>query len=267
MPVCITGMHRSGTSLVANLLRLCGLHLGEEHDFLPASADNTEGYWENRKFVLLNDEVLRMLGGAWDFPPPPAPEGWPYEERFNSLRVEAEILLEEFVDREPWGWKDPRTSLTLPFWQSLDGMVMPFWLGRGQKLRTILCLRDPLEVFQSLRDRSFTPNSSGLDLWLTYNQNILDSTLPEDRIVTHYEAYFRGAGSELKRVLEFVGLKVSPQVIEDSARIVSSSMRHKRSFIASRRGENVSPEVNNLYVALCEEATHLEPFNSYSFAP
>jgi len=258
-------MHRSGTSLVANLLGRSGLHLGEEQDLLPASVDNTEGYWENRKFVLLNDEILLELGGAWDFPSQ-APEGWPHEERFNSLRLKAEIVLEEFAGREPWGWKDPRTSLTLPFWQSLDGIVMPFWMGRGQNLRTILCLRDPLEVFQSLRDRNFTPNSSGLDLWLTYNQNILDFTLAEDRIVTHYDAYFRDANSELERVLDFVGMKVSPQAIEDSTRIVSGSMRHQRSSIASLREANVSPEVINLYVALCEEANHLQPLNSYSFA-
>ena len=258
MPVCITGMHRSGTSLVANLLGRCGLYLGEEDDLLPPSPDNTDGYWENRKFVSLNDEILLGLGSAWDSPSQ-APEGWPHEERFNSIRFRAEILLEEFVDREPWGWKDPRTSLTLPFWQSLDGITMPFWLGRGEKLRTILCLRAPLEVFQSLRDRNFTPSSSGLELWLTHNQSILAATLPEERIVTHYEAFFRDPNSELERVLDFIGLKVSSEMIEESTRIVSREMRHQHTSIASLREANVSPELIDLYIALCEEANHLQP--------
>ena len=266
MPVCITGMHRSGTSLIANLLGRCGLYLGEEDDLLPPSPDNTDGYWENRRFVSLNDEILLTLGSAWDSPSPAARDGWPYEERFNSLRVSAEILIGEFADREPWGWKDPRTSLALPFWQSLDGIVMPFWLGRGQKLKIVVCLRDPLEVFESLRDRHFTPSLSGLDLWLTYNRQILDTVLPEDRIVTHYGAYFGNAGDELRRVVDFAGLQVSPEVLERSARIVSSSLRHKRSSIASLRAANVRPEVIDLYAALCEEANHLLPLNSYSFA-
>lgn len=264
MPVCVTGMHRSGTSLIANLLRSCGLYLGEEDELLPASPDNTDGYWENRRFVSLNDEILVTLGSAWDSPSPTAREGWPYEERFNSLRVRAEILIGEFMDREPWGWKDPRTSLTLPFWQSLDGILMPFWLGRGQKLKIVVCLRDPLEVFESLRDRTFTPSLSGLDLWLTYYRQILDTVLPEDRIVTHYDAYFANAGEELRRVLDFAGLQVAPKVIESSARIVSSSLRHKHSSLASLRAANVRPELIDLYAALCEEANHLRPLNSYS---
>jgi len=264
MPVCITGMHRSGTSLVANLTRSCGLYLGQEDELLPPSPDNRDGYWENRRFVSLNDEILLTLGSAWDTLSATVTEGWPFAERFNSLRVRAEILVGEFVDHEPWGWKDPRTSLTLPFWQSLDGIQMPFWLGRGQKLKVVLCLRDPLEVFASLRDRTFTPSLSGLDLWLTHNRRILDASLPGDRIVTHYDAYFRNAGDELRRVLDFAGLQVSPEVIAASARSVSPSLRHKRSSISSLRSANLAPEVIDLYAALCEEAGYLQPLNSYS---
>jgi hypothetical protein len=140
---------------------------------------------------------------------------------------------------------------------------MPFWLGRGQKLKVVVRLRDPLEVVQSLRDRTFTPTLSGLDLWLTYNRRILDTLLPGDRI-THYDTYFGNAGDELRRVLDFAGLQVSSEIIVRSARIVSSSLRHKRSSLMSLRAANVSPEIIDLYAALCEEANHLRPLNSYS---
>lgn len=266
MPVCVTGMHRSGTSLVANLLGRCGLYLGEEDKLLPASPDNTDGYWEHRDFVNLNDEILLALGSAWDFPSPTLMEGWPYEDRFNPSRIRAEILLANFVDHEPWGWKDPRTSLTLPFWLSLDGILIPFWSGRGQKLKVVVCLRDPLEVFQSLRDRTFTPSSAGLDLWRTYNEKILESTSPQDRIITHYDSYFRDAVAELERVLKFVGLDVSPETVKEAARRVSSAMRHQNSSIASLREANVSSEVIDLYVTMCEEANHLHPLESLTVA-
>ena len=65
MPICITGMHRFGTSLVANLLYSCGLYMGEAEDMMPATVDNPKGYWENRKFIDLNDEILRELDGNW----------------------------------------------------------------------------------------------------------------------------------------------------------------------------------------------------------
>src|SRR5258708_12379235 len=101
MPVCITGMHRSGTSLIANLLGRCGLYLGEEDDLLPPSPDNTDGYWENRRFVSLNDEILLTLGSAWDSPSPPARTGYPYEERFNPLLLTPEILFSNFSRPQP----------------------------------------------------------------------------------------------------------------------------------------------------------------------
>ena len=46
-PILIAGMHRSGTSMVAELLYRCGLALGAEDQlFLPANEDNPAGYWE-----------------------------------------------------------------------------------------------------------------------------------------------------------------------------------------------------------------------------
>ena len=252
MPVCITGMHRSGTSLVTNLLRLCGLYLGKEADLLPATVDNEAGYWESRSIMLLNDEILRQLGGAWDSPPPLG-VSWAHESRFQSLRQRAEALLREFAGREPWGWKDPRCCLTLPFWQDLDGIKLPFRLGRGPKLRVVLCLRDPLEVFESLRDRRFTPSSSGLDLWLTYNRSILNSTRVEDRIITHYDAYFRNAAAELRRVLNFLEIAAPDDLVERSIAAVSRELRHKNSS-GTPKNPNLTAEMMNLYNAMCEEA-------------
>src|SRR5262249_23640698 len=67
--VCIAGMHRSGTSMVARLLNLCGLYLGEDEDLMPSAADNPEGFWENLHFVDLNEKILSALQGGWDMPP------------------------------------------------------------------------------------------------------------------------------------------------------------------------------------------------------
>lgn len=254
MAVCVTGMHRSGTSLVANLLRLCGLYLGAEQDFLPATPDNQAGYWENRQFSDLNDEVLKELGGTWDFPPVTS-EGWPEQVRFNDLRIRAERLLVEFRSHEPWGWKDPRNSLTLPFWISLGSFKTPFLYGQGPKLKTVICVRNPFEVFYSLRDRQYTPNAAGLNLWLIYNQMALDSTLPEDRIVTHYETYFRAARPELRRLLEFLNLPASDELIEHGITAISGNLRHQQ-FREEMLDETLDPRIANLYQALCREADY-----------
>ena len=253
MPVCITGMHRSGTSLVARLLQLCGLYLGPEKDLLPASPDNLEGYWENTKFVDLNDDVLRELGGAWDLPPVP-PAGWFLEPRFTPLRVRAELLLEEFSDREPWGWKDPRNCLTLPFWKSLDGFQIPFFYGFGASLKVVLCLRNPVEVFGSLRDRKRTPNTAGLELWLIYNRELLAATLANERIVTHYESYFENPRAELRRLFNFLEMKVADEVVERAVHAVSEKLRHQQFHAQELPAQAIDGEVGALYEELSREA-------------
>jgi hypothetical protein len=257
MPVCITGMHRSGTSLVANLLSLCGVYLGEEQDLMPATVDNPKGYWEHRKLLLLNNEILAELGGDWETPPAFL-DGWADEARVNYLRAKAETLLQEFAGKEPWGWKDPRTSLTLPFWMSLNGLRVPFWLGVAPKPRIVVCLRNPLEVSRSLSTRKFSPNSSGFDLWLLYNRRILNATLSEDRIITHYEAYFQDPRAELRRVLGFLELPVSDELIDNASSIVSDNLRRHRPK-ADRLAEDGMPaEILDLYRNMCNEANYSE---------
>ena len=221
---------------------------------MPATSDNRSGYWEHRKFSDLNDEILKELGGTWDFPPVTS-EGWAEQERFNDLRIKAESLLEEFRSHEPWGWKDPRNSLTLPFWISLGSFKTPFLYGQGTNLKTVICVRNPFDVFYSLRDRQYTPNAAGLNLWFLYNQMALNSTLPEDRIVTHYEIYFSAPRAELRRVLEFLHLPASEELIERSITAISDELRHQQ-FREVMADETVDPRIANLYQALCREADH-----------
>src|SRR5688572_17839806 len=113
--ICTLGMHRSGTSLVSRTLNLLGVHLGPSDRLLPADEDNPKGYWEHRAIVDLNDEILDRFGGRWD-EPPSFPPAWPRDPRMEDLREQARHLLtDNFAVAPLWGWKDPRTCLTLPF--------------------------------------------------------------------------------------------------------------------------------------------------------
>src|SRR2546428_13452965 len=111
MPICIAGMHRAGTSMVARLLEGCGLDLGGPARFAPPAPDNRDGYWEDLRFVAMNDRILDRLGGAWGAPPPPAPGGGaapgPESERGEGRALAA-------GRREPRGWAGTRTSLDRP---------------------------------------------------------------------------------------------------------------------------------------------------------
>ena len=91
MPICIAGMHRSGTSMLTRLLHLCGLDLGPADRLLQPAPDNPEGFWESLPFVELNKQLLATLGGAWHTPPLLTP-GWERRERFEAIAHEARRL-------------------------------------------------------------------------------------------------------------------------------------------------------------------------------
>jgi hypothetical protein len=101
--VCVLGMHRSGTSLVARMLNLLGVHLGPDPRVLTSGKDNPTGYWEYRPFVDINDAILERFGGQWD-QPPAFPSSWPGDERLVDLREKArELLTTDFAAPPLWG--------------------------------------------------------------------------------------------------------------------------------------------------------------------
>ncbi len=242
MPVCIAGMHCSGTSMVARLLNLCGLYLGPEDDLWPSTPDNPEGYWENIPFNKLNDEILNQLDGDWK-KPPAMPEGWELRPEMIPLQRKATDLILRFSSYEPWGWKDPRNSITLPFWKRL----IP-------NLKVVICLRNPLEVEQSLRNRIYSPTASGLNLWLTYNQRLLSSVHLEVRVITHYDAYFCDPREELRRVLGMLNIPASEEPIDRACPAASLSLRRNRFTSQDLLEAKLPADLVKCYMDMCAEA-------------
>jgi GT2 family glycosyltransferase/glycosyltransferase involved in cell wall biosynthesis len=226
--------------MLTKLLHTCGLYLGPESELMPAQADNPEGFWEHLGFVALNDELLNELGGAWDLPPM-ANENFA-NPRLDPLRMKARLLTEGFNSAGVWGWKDPRNSLTLPFWQDL----LP-------KLKTLIVVRSPLEVAHSMRERNGTSYSFGLRLWEIYNRRIIEATSKQDRLITHYDFFFEDAESELRRIARFAGLPDTQ--VGSAAALVSARRRHIHFTIDQLIDARISPEVIDLYRALIAEAS------------
>lgn len=156
-PILILGMHRSGTSCLAGSLQQRGLFLGEVYESRPY---NRKGNRENQRIMDLNDAVLAASGGAWNLPP--AMLRW--DAAAASGRDAIVASLQAAAGERPWGFKDPRTLLTLPFWRERLGDA-----------RLVGTFRHPAQVARSLvaRDPSM-PFDAALDLWLAYNRRLLD---------------------------------------------------------------------------------------------
>jgi len=226
--------------MVTRLLHGCGLYLGPKDALMPPQADNPDGFWEHLGFVALNDELLEALGGAWDLPP--KSNEILSNERLEPLRMKAGLLIESFQPAQIWGWKDPRNSLTLSFWEEL----LP-------NLKTLIIVRNPLEVAYSMRKRNGTSYAFGLRLWEIYNRRLIEAAGKPDRLFTHYDLFFEDAEKELQRVANFIGL--SDAKIRSTAELVATKRRHTHFTIDQLVDAGLSGEVIELYRALIAETS------------
>ena len=164
----ITGMHRSGTSFLASFLRAAGVNLGDS--FLPANGANPLGYFEDLDFLELQREMLlacTLAESGWrDW-------GWTESQKLDfsrlpSFRPRAEALVRRRqAAARPWGWKDPRITILLDFWDQL----LP-------DVRYVFVYRAPWEVAASIAALHQSPFQEHPDfasrIWCFYNRQLLD---------------------------------------------------------------------------------------------
>jgi glycosyltransferase involved in cell wall biosynthesis len=168
-PIIVTGMHRSGTSLVASWLSALGVDMGQE--LLPPDKGNPRGYFEDIGFLEFQRRVLSECcppddGGHPDW-------GWTESEQLNReifkdfMPAATSMLVSRAERRGLWGWKDPRTTLLLDFWDTLcDGAYYIFvyrfpWdvADSMQRLGAPLFLRKPEYAYR---------------IWSFYNRHVRD---------------------------------------------------------------------------------------------
>ncbi len=158
--IIVAGMHRSGTSLTASILYAGGVNMGER--LVGKEIGNEKGHFEDHDIVDFHKEVLLTQG---------------FE--MNGLTLVSEIPVDEKLHRRAqdlintrseklfWGWKDPRTTLFLDFWNSL----LP-------DAYFVMIYRAPWEVIESLyrrgTDKLIWENPEiAAELWKHYNQKLL----------------------------------------------------------------------------------------------
>jgi hypothetical protein len=108
----VAGFHRSGTSLVCQLLHRAGLFLG--YDLLEAAFSNPHGHFEDREVVDLHRQILADNGRTWLISEPFLPTIT--EAHWQRLKRVAE---RRDAEHNLWGFKDPRVCLFMMLWKHL----------------------------------------------------------------------------------------------------------------------------------------------------
>ena len=147
-PVIILGMHRSGTSLVTQIVERYGIFMGDQQE------TNHEAIF----FLQLNGWLLRQLGATWD-----EPRNAQFHDDMVSGQLASTLeftlkssdarakylgsskarLYDDIANLDfPWGWKDPRNVWTASFWLKLF-----------PEAKILHVYRHPVDVAASLRYR------------------------------------------------------------------------------------------------------------------
>ena len=166
-PLLITGMPRSGTSATARFLALSGLEIGEKLN--PPRKDNRLGYYEDASFYELD---RRLIAAAL-----PVPErGRPRWMQVDYLDFEClapwipearELVAMRASGGKAWGFKDPRITQLLPFWNEA-----------APDAGYVFVYRAPWDVLDSLSRLEGRPLeqqvAASVDAWCTHNRKLLE---------------------------------------------------------------------------------------------
>jgi hypothetical protein len=208
-------MHRSGTSLCANILHALGVDMAESAG---ASPDNQRGHWERARINDLHDAVLALFNRGWAEPTHhlPLPDGWWNDPRVPPIAAEiAQHLSVGLARTERFGFKDPRTSRLLAMWP-------PLFAALDADPLYIFCVRDPAQVARSLAARDRMEGEEGAHRWLVYNAQAVVGVATARVCVINYEHWFTRPEATLDRLARFVG--VAPRA--DALRVIDADLRH-----------------------------------------
>lgn len=232
-PVIIIGMHRSGTTLTTRLLEDLGVAMGAKQ-----CTHNSEDLF----FQKLNKLVFALADSTWDNPEAVS-RILHDDNRKTALTQVISALLQESGTRiiptspaageaataaSTWGFKDPRSTYTLPIWLAIFPNARVINIIRdGKKVSSSLLQRGRNNLQQTavLSFVSLSPSLS-LDLWADYVATAEQhcSALPDDRYFEfHYETLLAAPEATIQQLAEFLHLDTSQQAIVNAAARVRHS--------------------------------------------
>jgi hypothetical protein len=211
--IFVIGMHRSGTSLITELLSNMGYFPGKDDSLLAPDEHNQRGYFELKDITYLNELLLTEAAVHY------------FAHHYSELEITTDDILNlgwvfgllgnfhDILDKrhlfrmhdiiasylenplrpQRIVIKDPRLSFTLPC-----------WAVHFSKPLVILMVRDPASVAASLKKRDAIPLELGRELWRRYNVAALDRVQGTPHRIVNYDKLLENPNEELERLHTFL---------------------------------------------------------------
>jgi len=221
--IVVLGMHRSGTSAVTKSLELFGVGLGD--NLHPAGFDNPKGFWEDRECIEINDELLSHLNSAYDSLGMKKWDDIKIDLKISELRTRAILLLSrKLVENNGiWGFKDPRTSRLLHFWDNVFVEV-------GCEVSFVMSIRNPVSVVASLAERNNMAAEKIYFLWLQHTLLPLGFMKDSRHVIVDYDELLANPYAQLVRISAAFGMSLPdrqhPQIKNYENNFIDNELRH-----------------------------------------
>jgi hypothetical protein len=216
--ILVTGMQRSGTSMVCQLLAESGVSFGDPTDLLPGDRWNPNGYFEARSVMDVNS---RLITGLPRFASPlvtwlskVAYVRMPGPRAIAARAERCRAAVVALAQRHRGGAvKDPRFCLTLRFWQQ--------WTAVD---RVVVCVRHPSAVVESMVRRHWLPRRLGARFYAWHIDALLDQLDDRSAQIVDVDRLVAGSVQEvdaLRRGLGLAGGPPSPVLLQRVVRAES----------------------------------------------
>lgn len=238
--IVVLGMHRSGSSLMAELAVRWGAGMASEEERVAADNWNPRGYWEPQALVDFNEALLARLDASWLLPPEPGPLARAADDP-KLVACARTLLAEARQTGTPWVWKDPRLLFLLPFWQ-------PLW-GR---MAVVVAVRHPQGTLASLRRRDGFPEARSQLLWQCCTHELLHRLDPAAPVCfVRYEALLVDPAAECARLADFLDSCFERSADAARRHAMRTAVQPQLDHFDGVPAEPLQPAVEALYAELC----------------
>lgn len=221
--IVVLGMHRSGTSAITRGLKVLGIDLGT--NFWPAGPDNERGFWESVEITSFNESLLKKIDSTMERIGPLDPDLLQSDLLSSERALAINILKSKLVENSIFGFKDPRVTILLPFWQSVFKEL-------DLDDSYVFAVRNPLNIAESLLKRNAILLENSMLLWYKHIYSGLMHTQDKQRVFVNYDYMLDNPNIQLERVSKALSLPLpksyQKELKEYSKNFLSTSLRHHK---------------------------------------